>query len=191
MKSNNEPIVVGFCGKKFNGKDTAAKALIDRYGFVKVSFADGLKRTVAAALRVTVEQLEDPAFKETIHEPSGQTYRKWLQLAGTEWFRSLWDAVWIDWWRREITENGYTRVVTTDLRFPNEWVALREQPNNMLFRVHNPRIPESGDTHASEAYAETFVVDHDINNSSTIDSLQLQIIAAVDARFGEQLRKAA
>jgi hypothetical protein len=188
MKSSNEPVVVGFCGKKFNGKDTAAKALIDRYGFVKVSFADGLKQCVSVALRVPVEQLEDPKFKETIHEPSGRTYRWWLQQAGTEWFRSGWDAIWIAWWAAEIKAKGYTRVVTTDLRFPNEWVALRQQPNNMLFRVHNPRIPESGDTHASEAYAETFVVDHDINNSSTIDSLQLQIIAAVDARYGENLR---
>lgn len=185
--SKVEPIVVAFCGQKFHGKDTAAKALIERYGFVRVSFADGLKQVIATALRVPVAQLEDPAFKETIHEPSGKTYRWWLQQAGTEWFRSGWDAVWVDWWRREIEEKRYAKVVTTDLRFPNEWVALRAMTNNMLFRVHNPRIPDSGDTHASEAYAKTFVVDKELSNDSTIDKLQIETVAAAEKHFGADL----
>ncbi len=173
-----KPIVVGFCGLKGHGKDTAAQVLIDYYGFHRVSFADGLKTALSVALKKPIEFFNDPALKETIHEPSGKTYREWMQICGTEWFRTMWADVWTEWWKAEIIDKGYTRVVTTDVRFENEIKYVR-QFDSMMIRVHNPNKLASGDTHESERYALTLPVDVDISNNADIGTLRLRTVTAV------------
>lgn len=187
VRNSTDPIIVAFCGAKFHGKDTAAQPLIEKYGFKQVSFADGLKQCISTALRVPVSVLNDPAMKETIHAPSGKTYREWLQIAGTEWFRSMWDGIWISWWEEEIKEKGYERVVTTDLRFPNELKAVRAKPNNFVVRVVNPFKPAHGDTHASEAHQASFVVDDLLMNDGDVADLQAMSIAITERKFGSEL----
>lgn len=167
------PIVVGICGAKFHGKDTAAAVLIERHGFVKVAFADGLKQCMAHVLRTPIQYFEDPALKETIHEPSGKTYRQWLQVAGTDWFRTLWTDVWVNWWSNEIVEKCHNKIVVTDLRFPNELEAVRRFDRNTVIRIVNPNVAPSGDSHASEMHQAAFAVDKEILNNGTIDRLQL------------------
>ena len=91
--SKIKPVVIGFCGLKGHGKDTAAKALIENFEFTRVSLADGLKHSVAMALKIDVKILYDDKGKKDVHKPSGKTYREWLQIAGTEWYRSMWADV--------------------------------------------------------------------------------------------------
>lgn len=186
---DSSPIVVGFCGAKGHGKDTAAEVLTNFYGFVRVSFADGLRKTVCTALRVNESYFTDPARKEEIDHRTGKPRRFWLQSIGTEGFRALWDDVWTTWWSKEITEKGYGRVVTTDVRFPNEVNALRSFQKSILIRVTNPAKPVGDDLHASEAHYMTFDVDYDIVNDGTIEDLQGHVRDIVAARFNiERLR---
>lgn len=42
------PAVVGLTGVARSGKDTVGRMLVERYGFTRVAFADGLKSMAAA-----------------------------------------------------------------------------------------------------------------------------------------------
>ena len=171
-------IIVGITGFKQHGKDTAARVLTERYGFKKVSFADGLKQAVALVLRVPVERFEDNDFKESVHEPSGLTYRQWLQQIGTEGFRARYANVWVDWTMAEIAAQGWRRVVFTDVRFPNEAQAIRRfDGETTLIRVTNPNKAPSGDLHESEVHIPNLEVDIDIWNNNTVVDLQQRIEA--------------
>lgn len=58
-------IVIGIAGKKEAGKDTAAKVLIEDYGFRRAAFADSLKEMCAFAFGLSLYDLHDPIKKET------------------------------------------------------------------------------------------------------------------------------
>lgn len=178
-----EPIVVAFCGKKFHGKDTAASILIEDYGFKQISFADGLRKTVCTALREPLEFFTDPAHKEDIDPRTGKPRRWWLQWIGTEGFRSQWEDVWVSWWQQEILDSDHNRFVSTDLRFPNELAAVRTFLNNMVIRVRNPNRAPAVDEHESERYSDEFIVDEQLNNDSSVTSLRMNCLRAVNAKF--------
>lgn len=168
------PKVVAFCGAKGHGKDTAAKVLIEQYDFAPVSFADGLRKTVATALRVNESYFLDPARKEEIDPRTGKPRRYWLQWIGTEGFRALWDDIWVEWWKNEILERGYSRVVATDMRFPNEYDAVyRFFPDATTVRVVDPRKPVGNDLHASEAHYASFDVNYILHNEGSIEDLHV------------------
>lgn len=179
-----KPIVLGFCGLKGSGKDTAASVLIERCGYTRVSFADGLKNALSVALRTDIRYFHDPVLKETIHAPSGKKYREWMQIAGTEWFRSMWGDVWTSWWRSEIMDKGLERVVTTDLRFFNEVTAIRDPAfDSKIVRVVNPRLPPANDLHESERYASLLPADTEISNGGSIEDLRLRTLTLAGNYF--------
>lgn len=182
-----DPIVVAFCGAKFHGKDTAAAVLMNEYSFRRVSFADGLRKTVATALRVNESYFTDPLRKEEIDPRTGKPRRYWLQFIGTEGFRALWDEIWVSWWKEEILSKGYSRVVTPDLRFETEFKWLKTFKNSMLIRIVNPNIPPSGDTHKSEALHAELPADVVIYNDGTIEDLHQKVAQEVERKFGRLL----
>ena len=53
--------LLGICGKAGSGKDTAAAYLIEKHGFVKLAFADPLKRFAKGVFGFTSEQLWGPS----------------------------------------------------------------------------------------------------------------------------------
>lgn len=177
------PLVVGFCGAKGHGKDTAADVLRRSLGFSLLSFATGLRRTVALALRVNESYFTNPDTKEDIDTRTGKSRRYWLQWIGTEGFRTLWDDIWVDWWKREITDLGMPRVVATDIRFQNEFDAVKSFERSLMIRVVNPNKEDSGDKHASEAFYRTFDVDYEITNDGTVAELQQKTLAVVTTHF--------
>src|SRR5438094_654302 len=86
-----------------------------------------------------------------------------LALAGT-----LGESVWIDVLLRRA--RGLRRVAVTDVRFPNEAESLRDafgaQGAAVLHvRVRDPAAPPlPPDAHASERFADTMPVDHEVVN---------------------------
>jgi len=181
------PIVIGVCGFKGHGKDTAGEVLVRKYGFQRVSFADGVKKVVAEILHIPVWWLHDPERKEGLHEPSGKTYRKWMQLMGTEVGRSIWGDAWVYWWKTEIEQKGYERVVCTDLRFWNEFgvISDTEEWDAMTLRIYNRNKPIAEDAHESERYALMFPVNAEIVNNGTKDQLWEKVETKVLHRWPE------
>lgn len=186
LSESPAPIVVAFTGFKSHGKDTAAQTLIDNHGFVRVSFADGLRKTVCTALRCEEDWFLDPAKKEEIDPRTGKSRRWWLQWIGTEGFRSQWDDIWVNWWKQEIIEKGYKRVVTTDMRFPNEAIAVQNSGfRELRLRVDNPNKPPSGDLHASEIHIPNLPVWAVLHNGGSIEDLQQLTRTTVENLFPE------
>lgn len=56
-------MILGFCGKKGSGKDTAAEVLLDK-GWARVSFADPLKDICAAVFGLKPAKFHHPEFKD-------------------------------------------------------------------------------------------------------------------------------
>lgn len=165
-------IVIGVCGFKGHGKDTAAEILIKKYGFTRLAFADGVKKVVSEMLHVPLWWLHDPERKEWLHEPSGKTYRHWMQFLGTEVGRQIWGDVWVNWWKDEISSKHLNRIVVTDMRFWNEFgTIINGDWDHLTLRIRNPGIAASGDMHESERHALTFPVNSEILNDGTKEEL--------------------
>jgi hypothetical protein len=97
--------LVGICGKAGAGKDTLADFLVQNHGFVKVSFADPLKRICREVYEFSDHQLWGPSAMRNAQDaryprpgldPGYLTPRLALQILGTEFGRYCYDNTWRD-----------------------------------------------------------------------------------------------
>lgn len=118
-------MIIGVCGQAGSGKDTAADFLVKNHGFVKVAFADPMKRICRDVFDFTDEQLWGPSEHrnapdmryeryraESINEaiardidqqvlglkdrgPRFLTPRYALQQLGSEWGRDCFKDAWV------------------------------------------------------------------------------------------------
>lgn len=156
--------LIGLAGRAGAGKTTCAEHLSDRYDFLHLSFADPIKDMLGALLEhldVDYDVLHSPRLKEAPlklgalgHYPS-LTPRRLMQSLGSEWGRrlvhpDLWVRV-LE-WRCGLHEGGvpaHTRIVISDVRFPNEagWLRARGGRLVHVLRAQEPAAPPG---HASE-----------------------------------------
>jgi hypothetical protein len=108
-------ILVGLVGKAYSGKTTAAKALVEQHGFVRVSFANALKEMAVKYFECTPEQVytTKPAHVRTILQGLGSCFREEVNK-----------NFWVDYLMEQI--QNLDKVVVDDLRFCNEAVAVRQ-----------------------------------------------------------------
>tara|TARA_B100000029_G_scaffold133323_2_gene127380 strand:- start:5056 stop:5649 length:594 start_codon:yes stop_codon:yes gene_type:complete len=190
-------MVIGICGLISSGKDTIADYLIKEHNFVKISFADKLKDSVAAMFDWDRELLdgktaESREWREKVDSywtneiGSEITPRLVLQKFGTECMRNgFYDGIWVSLTKKKILDNPDINYVIPDTRFPNEAKMLYEI-NGQVWRVVRGEDPqwftdykdfgtEPKDVHPSEwAWAHT-KFKHIINNNGTIDELKSQV----------------
>jgi hypothetical protein len=174
--------LIAICGRKFSGKDTSIKMLVEYYGFVHINFADGLRKTMSTALRMPVEDFTNPDKKEIPDPVTGISPRVWLQTAGTDWFRSLWADIWVEYFKAEVARHH--RVVCTDLRFPNERAAIADL-GGLVIRIKNDITDgvSSLDTHESESYVDQLNPHIILSNNGTKADVQEQMIGVYHAHF--------
>lgn len=145
--------VIGFCGPIGCGKSTAARILMERYGYRRERFADPLK-AMLAALGLSPEELDGPAKEAPAALLGGRTPRHAMQTLGTEWGRQLIDPdLWVRAW--ELRVGGYWRrfhapVVSDDVRFGNEVAAIRAM-GGLVVRIERPAPPPGADAPPSPA----------------------------------------
>ncbi len=153
-------MIVGISGLAGSGKDTLADFLVRDHNFVKISFADPMKRFCREIFEFSAEQLWGPSEKRNamdaryprtvVDKDLGATTHTFLtprfalQTLGTEFGRTCFESIWVDYALRLArmldgkegvsydAENGTFRcsrprisgVVIPDCRFGNEIDAV-------------------------------------------------------------------
>jgi rhodanese-related sulfurtransferase len=191
--------VIGFIG---SGKGTAADILVEKHGFVKLSFADAVKDATAAIFGWQRSLLEGDTeesreFRETKDEWWSNKFgydfspRLALQLMGTEAGRDVFHKdVWV--YALERKMEMYKNVVIADVRFPNEIEWMRSK-GGFAVRVCRGADPEWYDTavranrekntdlmtdysiHYSEWAWAGQIMDYQLDNNGSISMLEADI----------------
>lgn len=179
-------IKIAICGTLRSGKDTVANMIQDNHDFCKFAFAEGIWATI------------ELLFPEVYAKRQNEKPRKLLQDLG-QGIRKIDPDVWVRYTFNRIKEVGAERVLVTDLRQPNEFDALKKA-GFFIIRVNAEpeirieRARAAGDNfnfqdllHETEKHVQSFRVDFDIYNNTTLEDLENQVQTAFEeAKFFAQ-----
>lgn len=173
MSERVKPQVVAFSGYARAGKDTAAEPLIRR-GWERVSFADALK---AVLYDLNPLVAGDTAVSEWVDHGGWEwskgnvPVRDLLQRLGVAVREHVDPDAWVNAALRQVKPGG--RYVITDLRFPNEYDAVKRL-GGKVYRIERPGYgPVNG--HISETALDSHDFDATIPNDGTIADLHARI----------------
>ena len=139
---------IAFGFKMGTGKDISVKYLINNYGGKKIRFAEPIYDILRyAQRRCGLEYKKD---------------RKFLQLVGTEWGRSIDNDIWINLVLKNQPKEG--NIYCADVRFKNEFDALRNNGFIMIKLIRDEvncnRIGNGTTTHISENNLDEYGDEH-------------------------------
>lgn len=181
--------IYGITGKKGTGKDSLAK-LVKEYDadFQIIRFADDLKWMSHKIFNFPLEFMESQEEKArkletpiqmddylsemirytglSLRERAITAYslREILQYFGSEYVRETKDSYWIDQVLQKIADLG-NKILVTDVRFPNESVALRSIGGKII-RINRVDLPENKDSHQSELLMDSIAPDIILNTTT-------------------------
>jgi len=178
------PSLVGlYSSQAGSGKSEVAKMLWHR-GFEPVKFAGPLKamtRGLLASMSISyrlIERMVEGDLKETVI-PGFETItpRHLMQTLGTDWGREavdtkLWEKVAMATAQQMIDAGA--RVVIDDMRFPNEFEAIRAA-GGVTVRVDRPNPSRAGYSRY-EGLLDDFEFDMTIVNDGTLEDLAKRVL---------------
>jgi hypothetical protein len=157
-------------------------------------FAGKLKEVASLLTGIPVNDFEDQDFKKTdlpeewstwypnLDRPEPMTVRTLLQKVGTDCMRdclhkNTWvNALLADFRPRKLSQYEPSQWIITDVRFPNEALAIKDK-GGVLLRIERDSDIQSN--HESETALDNWTFDYVIENNGTIEDL----IAEVKFRF--------
>ncbi len=162
-----------------SGKTFAATVLAHK-GFQPVSFAEPLKR-MAVSFLVSLGYREDEAMKlvwvdKGVIVPEVNCSVRWiLQTLGTEWARKqIGGDTWIRCWQARVERHD--KVVTDDVRFPNEAEAIKAAGGEMWKVVRRSAVHDG--SHESEGALDNWDgFDAVIDNDGSLEDFRRKIDA--------------
>lgn len=170
-------MLVSLSYKARSGKDTIADYLVQNYGFVKMSFAESLKKASKEIFSFSEEQVNGN-LKEVVDPYWNQTPRYILQKVGTELFRNYFDKeIWVRSLEARIKRSDSKNICITDTRFPNEVDAVKRW-GGKLIKVVRDVVPEITGVkqHESEIALESYTGwDYIVYNNGTFEDLYRKI----------------
>ena len=198
--------LVGFIG---SGKGTFADILVERHGFVKESFANGVKDATATVFGWNRQMLEGDTTQSRAwrEQPDAFWSKKFnkeftprlaLQLMGTEAGRDVFDEnLWIYSLERRLQDDK--NYVIADVRFPNEIKAIQEMGGKVI-RVKRGPNPDwyytaldfnmkagtekpDDSIHFSEWAWIGTALDAVVDNNRTVDDLNKKVDLLVDSLY--------
>lgn len=193
--------IIILSGRIGSGKDTAADYLVTQHRYVKLSFAESLKKACCAIF----------GWKPYLIEGSTPDSREWREMVDTWWAEKLgiphftprWalqnigtnvmrdhfnDDIWIHSLERKILGTK-KNIVITDCRFPNEMATIQRM-GGITVRINRGRDPEwlelarndiekfkelYPNVHPSEYSSASLEFDHYIDNNGDYEELYSQI----------------
>ena len=185
--------IIALVGAKGSGKTTVSRLLVERRGFVRMRFADPLKRMLRA-MGLTDTQIDGDLKEVETPLLGGKTPRWAMQSLGTDWGRRLMtDDLWVNVMRTDILASACrspgVKIVIDDMRFPNEDLLMREL-GATKWRVRRREVePDLTKVdlwlaqrgwhpmlHASEAHWPRIQVDAEIDNNGSLDQLTRTVV---------------
>jgi hypothetical protein len=202
----NTPLI-GLTGHAGSGKDSCAAALAAA-GWKTAAFADALRIEVAAAFHIDPRELTERATKELPRKAlavGNAENAGWLRFAAMHghsfieprsprWALQRWGEFrrtsdphhWVRHivgWIRHQRIQGAPGLVVTDVRFPNEALAMRGLDGHVV-RVHRaghtPPLAADTANHESERHQQ-ISVDADIHNTGSLAELSAEVWRVVSA----------
>ncbi|ARM83971.1 deoxynucleotide monophosphate kinase family protein [Marinobacter salarius] len=169
--------LIGVTGKARSGKDTVAKALIERFGLVKYSFADPMKEGVKVMFGLSEDHVNGD-LKEQVIPSIGVSPRRILQTLGTEWGRDIirndlwvvlaqkkWEAV-----KQATDETFHGGMIVPDVRFEDEAEFIRSNGGTLIHIERDAAQEIEG--HISEAGVKWQKGDARVKNNGTLTDLK-------------------
>lgn len=196
--------VISLHGNPRTGKDTLAKMLVERHGFLDIGFADKLYQEVAEAFCVTVNQLQshkwktedqpdlalyrclDPNFYNLMMSMgyAGQaprTSRFILQHWGTEYRRAQNPRYWIEPVERLIVSGRNSPLVIHDCRFQDEaelpliHVLRQTRSDHCIIEITRKDAPPPT-KHVSNNRLPDHLIDFTVANDGTPEDMYSAVI---------------
>jgi hypothetical protein len=180
------PLIIGLMGQKRSGKDTFAERLVAEHGFVRLAFADALKKVA-----LDIDPLIEPGGHlrlSTMVEAAGweaaktkPEVRRFLQELGLAVRRNIHEDEWVDIVFAELRRQRVRGkdVVITDVRFPNEANDIQIQSDGFIVRIDRPGLRDD-DAHVSEHAWREIWPDAVVTNSGSVEDLHVHADALVN-----------
>jgi hypothetical protein len=178
-------MIIGLTGYAQSGKDSVAKILVEKHGFIRVAFADRIRDFLFDANPIYSWTANEPNYVRSLVEAVGweeakknPEVRRLLQNVGVAARNIFGETFWIDQAMRQLdTVNDY---VITDVRFTNEADTLKqindwsEETVVELWRIKRTGTSAVND-HVSESEMDGYKVDKILSNSGTLEELELLV----------------
>lgn len=173
---------IAFGYKMGTGKDVCVKYLINKYGGMQIRFADAIYDILNyAQKRCGLEYKKD---------------RKFLQLIGTEWGRSIDNDIWVKLALKNQEKDS--NIYCSDLRFKNEFNALKSDGFIMVklnrYKVNQNRKGNGSNIHISEndldEYTDDkwdYVISNNGNLEDLYDNLDIIVNKIIETKSFENL----
>jgi hypothetical protein len=167
-------MLIGLSGKASAGKDTFAFYLQQLFGFTRAAFADPLKAAAAEVFGLSRDQLYDPVLKSIPDQYWQRTPRELLQQMGVGMREAIDRDVWVMATLRKLQALPLAYWVVTDVRFPNEAIAIRHQ-GGYVVRIERPGAGLEGEAgqHESETALDNWeLFDAVVQNDGDVLALE-------------------
>ena len=181
--------IMAFVGKAGAGKTTAARFLEENYFYIRLRFADKLKRMMKE-LGLSNEEIEGNLKFTPCELLGGKTPRHAMQTLGTEWGRDLITPnLWVNALDRQLqkyVKEGCNNFVVDDLRFVNELNYLNSLKGDgckVVIVGIERNNKENESSHISETQMEEITRDHTIFNYFDLETLHKSIDEVMDMYF--------
>jgi len=163
--------LIAFSGKKRSGKDTAASVLTTELGYTRVAFADSIKQILE-----DLNPIIDSEYGYRLMDVLAWYEYDWEMLKARPEVRGLMQRLGVavrqydsEFWVNAAFNNvePSSRIVVTDVRFPNEVDAILAR-GGIVYRVVRPGL-ESIDSHISETALDHLDLPVILNDGSVED----------------------
>lgn len=169
--------LIGISGLARHGKNTVGDYISAKYGHTQLAFAGPLKHYiyvlnpfVCVAEGLRVQDVVD-LYGEEEAKLKFEELRRLYVIMGTDVGRDIDENLWLNIFKRNAAQ--HEKVVVTDVRFPNEALAIREM-DGIVLNIYRPGT-EKINNHVSEDGLPSELFDFQIENSGSIGYLQAEV----------------